>query len=719
MVAGARAVSWGARGARGRESRCTRGTELSARRTLDLHRAAAIIFALVGILPLLLFLFFLWHFDLLVRTEAQAALLLALLVALLGYWVFHRMVGSISSLVRSLDVTTPVERAVRAPAERGAGAPAAAGVVTGLGSVAEIGEMANAFGRMLDDLRASTERLEDLVFKLGTLNEMVEMAAKIPRIQDLLADVLERTMRAVHARIGSIMLLDRDRQTLKVVVARGLPDAVLGGPEVRVGEGVAGKAVQLGEPVLVEDIESDARFAKVNDPKYGGGSFICMPLRVADRIIGVVNLAKKESAGAPSLTPPFSRTDLQFLNTLMTYTAYAVDNARLLEEAQVAARKLNEVVEDQKLRLTLAQQQMIQAAKLSALGELVAGVSHELNNPLAVLQGNLEIIADEAPPALRPHLLTMQKSIDRAGRIVQGLLTFGRKRPLQRQRVSLPRLLEQVLEVSAADLRLAGVVVQTEVAPDLPDIWADEHQLQQVFLNLITNAKQAMADVAGVRAVRVSMRPIAADRVSLVVEDTGPGISPDLIPSIFDPFVTTKGVRGTGLGLSISYGIVREHGGHIGVESRPGAGARFTIDLPVGAAAPEASAPAAPPARTYEGACVLVAEDDESVSEILRAHLEHAGYRTLNAASGEEALGRLDERVQLVIADYHLAGLDGLAFYREAVKRVPSLRRRFMFVTAGALPEEARRAVDEGRSRLLQKPFTRQQLLDGVREALT
>src|SRR5262245_2906952 len=502
---------------------------------LDLRRAAAIIFALVGVLPLLLFVFFVWHFDLAGHTEAQMGLFLALAVAVLGYTVFHRMVAGISSLARAVDVAAVDATGNRAASDHGA--------VAGLGPVSEIGEMANAFNRMLADLRASTERLEDLVFKLGTLNEMVEMAAKIPRIHDLLADVLERTMRAVHARIGSIMLLDRDRQTLKVVAARGHSSEVLGGPEVRVVEGVSGKAVQLGEPVLVEDIETDPRFGKANDPKYGGGSFICMPLRVSDRIIGVVNLAMKQSGGGASLTPPFSRTDLQFLNTLMTYTAYAVDNARLLEEAQEAARKLNEVVEDRQPRLTLAQQQMVQAAKLSALGEIVAGVSHELNNPLAVLQGSLELCSDEAPPALQPHLAVMQRSIDRAGRIVQGLLTFGRKRPLQRQRVNLRRLLEQVLDVSAADLRLARVTVETEVAPDVADIWADDHQLQQVLLNLVTNAKQALADIVGERTLRVSIRALDGERVTIVVEDNGPGIAPELVPTIFDPFVSTKGVR--------------------------------------------------------------------------------------------------------------------------------------------------------------------------------
>jgi signal transduction histidine kinase/CheY-like chemotaxis protein/HAMP domain-containing protein len=660
------------------------------------------------VLPLLLFLFFVWHFELIVRPEAQLGLLAAVVIALLGYTVFLRMVGRISALAQVLDAAAPAVRTREGAAN--------SGFVAGLGPVAEIGEMAHAFSRMLEDLRASTERLEDLVFKLGTLNEMVEMVAKIPRIQDLLGDVLERTMRAVHARIGSIMLLDRDRQTLKVVAARGLPDEALGTSEVRVGEGIAGRAVQLGEPVLVEDIEADPRFGKPNDPKYGGGSFICMPLRVADRIIGVINLAKKESAGA-GVTPPFSRSDLQFLNTLMTYTAYAVDNARLLEEAQTAARKLNEVVEDQQLRLTLAQQQVLQAAKLSALGELVTGVSHELNNPLAVLQGSLEILADEAPANVQPRLRIMQNAIDRATRIVQGLLTFGRRRPLQRQRVNLRRLLEQVLEVSAVDLRLARVTVETDVALDLPEVWADDHQLQQVLLNLITNAKQALADVVGERRIRISIHPAGGDRVSLVVEDTGPGIPPDLLSTIFDPFVTTKGVRGTGLGLSISYGIVREHGGQITVDSRPGAGARFTVELPIGTVATDPQ-PAAAPSSPPKGALVLVAEDDDAVREILQGHLEHAGYRTVSAVSAEDALAHLDASIEAVVADFHLPGLDGLALYREAVSRVPSLADRFVFVSAGALPESARHAVDGDRARLLHKPFTRQQLLDAMTKVL-
>ena len=206
--------------------------------------------------------------------------------------------------------------------------------------------------------------------------------------------------------------------------------------------------------------------------------------------------------------------------------------------------------------------------------------------------------------------------------------------------------------------------------------------------------------------------------MSIGVEDNGPGIAPELVPTIFDPFVSTKGVRGTGLGLSISYGIVREHGGHIAVQSRLGSGARFTIDLPVGALEPELPAPSPVPAPGLSGALILLAEDDESLREILRGRLEQEGYRTRSAASAEEALGKLNGEVQMVISDLHLPGVDGLVFYREAVSRVPVLKRRFLFITAGAIPEAERRALDLDQGRVLQKPFTRQQLLEAVREAL-
>ncbi|MBI4254483.1 MAG: GAF domain-containing protein, partial [Candidatus Rokubacteria bacterium] len=310
-----------------------------ASRPQSLRQAAATIFAISAILPLLLLLFYLWRFELIWQTEMQIGLFLALVVAVLGFLVFRRMVDRITSLAHALAAPDPALLATT-PGLKEPG-------VSGLGQVSEISEIAGAFGKLLDDLRASTERLEDFVFKLGTLNEMVDLAARIPQIKDLLDLVLERSMKVVHATIGSIMLLDPERQVLRLVVARGLPDTAPLGTEVKVGEGVAGRVVQLGEPVLVEDIATDARFARTSDPRYGRGSFIGMPVRIGDRIIGVINLSRKQgTSDALDDQPSFSARDLQFLSTLMGYAGYAVDNARLIEEMNQTAEQLKELVRE-------------------------------------------------------------------------------------------------------------------------------------------------------------------------------------------------------------------------------------------------------------------------------------------------------------------------------------------------------------------------------------
>src|SRR6266850_2381962 len=192
-------------------------------KAMSLREAAAVIFVLVAVLPLMLFVAFLSVSDLISKTEAQFAAFMAVIIACLGYVVFRRLMDQIARLAREVNLPIlpdePLPDATRP------------GRVPALGQVAEIGQLAGAFHQMLEDLRASTQRLEDLVFKLGTLNELVEMSTRIPRIQDL--------------------------------------------AEVRLGEGVAGKVAELGDAVIVDDIEKDARFAKTNNPKYGTGSFIC------------------------------------------------------------------------------------------------------------------------------------------------------------------------------------------------------------------------------------------------------------------------------------------------------------------------------------------------------------------------------------------------------------------------------------------------------------
>src|SRR5439155_20561167 len=193
------------------------------------------------------------------------------------------------------------------------------------------------------------------------------------------------------------------------------------------------------------------------------------------------------------------------------------------------------------------------------------------------------ILEQQAPDGLKEYAQMIREATDAARHIVRGLLTFGRQMTLERRHVMLDDLIEKVLALTSADLRIESVKVDRDMEPGLPPVWADGNQLQQVLVNLVTNAKQAMAEVPeGQRRLMVVTRALGTDRVRISLEDTGPGIPAEVLPKIFDPFVTTKGSAGTGLGLSISYGITREHGGHITADSRPGHGATFTIDLPVG-----------------------------------------------------------------------------------------------------------------------------------------
>ena len=395
-------------------------------------------------------------------------------------------------------------------------------------------------------------------------------------------------MRAVSASIGSIMLFDRERQVLRVAVGRGLEmEPSRAQVEVKVGEGIAGKVVELGEAVLVEDIEKDPRFAKINDPKYGGGSFICVPLRVGDRIVGVVNLAKKEQTPGGG-TQPFTPTDLQFLNALMTYTAYAVDNARLFQEAREAAQRLQEVVEDQKLRLTLAQQQMLETAKLSALGELVAGVAHELNSPLTVLVGTTDLLEETAPPELQCHVELMKDALVSARSVVRGLLTFGRRTPLEKTHVSPAELVDKVLALTAA-LRVADIKVEKNVDPDVPRVWADGNQPSRCWStsSRTPSTPWRISPASGASASRC----VAAGQTTSACawRTRVRAFPPELSPRSSIPYAHHQERRQRPRPQHLLRHHQRAYGGRIRVESPEGRGAAFTIELPIETTAPPVS----------------------------------------------------------------------------------------------------------------------------------
>jgi nitrogen-specific signal transduction histidine kinase len=371
--------------------------------------------------------------------------------------------------------------------------------------------------------------------------------------------------------------------------------------------------------------------------------------------------------------------------------------------------------------------QLLQAEKMAALGQTISGVAHELNNPLATILSWAERLSqrESLDEPVRRGLETILGESERAARIVRNLLTFARKRQTTRAMVDLNQVIRETLALRAYEQRVSNITVIDALAAGLPQVFADGYQIQQVLLNLVINAEQAMLSANG-RGILVVRTWHDADQESVILEinDDGPGIPDELQPKIFDPFFTTKEVgQGTGLGLTVAYAIVQEHGGRIRLESRPNAGASFYVEVPVSGG----KLPPAPLARkSYEagsegvaGASILVVEDEAALASAVTDALRDAGYIVEHAADGEEALARIKAQAfDGVICDLKMPRLDGKAFFRTLSAGSPGLAKRVVFVTGDVAANEAESFLDQSGCRWLAKPFRLVELLRVLREVL-
>jgi PAS domain S-box-containing protein len=353
---------------------------------------------------------------------------------------------------------------------------------------------------------------------------------------------------------------------------------------------------------------------------------------------------------------------------------------------------------------------LYQSEKLSALGSLLAGVAHELNNPLSVVVGHAQLLKETAgDQRIVERATKIGNAADRCSRIVKSFLAMARQRPPERRAVDLRDIVQATLDVTAYSLRTANIEVRMELDPAVPPVWGDSDQLNQVVTNIIVNAQQAMMEVATSRVLTIrDVYDAAAGKVTLTIADTGPGIPEEIQSRIFEPFFTTKDIgEGTGVGLAVSHRIVELHEGRIRVDSALGKGTIFTVTLPVSTAAAVQAPRAAVPDSAGPAASILIIDDEPEVAQMLADILAAQGHRVVTAGSGQKALRLIEgERFDVILSDVRMPELDGPSLYATLERTEPGLLKRTAFVSGDTLSPSARVFLQRVQRPFIEKPFT-------------
>jgi signal transduction histidine kinase/CheY-like chemotaxis protein len=564
-------------------------------------------------------------------------------------------------------------------------------------------------------------RLEALAQVTLALSQQLDPDRLLQQITDALA-----TLTGAH----NVVLWEVDRAAGVLTRRAWTTDLSIGAMELptslTMAQGGTGWIARHREPLFVEDIATDERIMAAQWALSRDLVAFCgVPVAAGEELLGVLTLNLKRGGlpqgGDRTLLPSFAAQAAVAMRNARLFA----DNTRLYEEARQRLRELQDT-----------QAQLLQAGKLSAVGQLVSGVAHELNNPLSVVIGYGQLLLSRGVPddARRPIEAIVAQGA-RMAKIIQSLLLFARQRKPERRPVDMGDVVRQILTLRETQLTVSGIRVETDFAADVTRAEGDSHQLQQVVLNLILNAEQAIlgSGVGGRRTgdhirITTSARQMGdATWAIMQVADNGSGIAPAVLPRVFEPFFTTKKVGdGAGLGLSVSYGIVEQHGGRLSVESEPGRTV-FTLELPAAAAGEPAPDTAAETIRASErarargrGRRVLVVDDEPAIVEMVTTVLDDQGWRVDVASGGRAALERLQQtHYDLVLSDVRMPEGDGADFYRAAVAQQKELARRFLFMTGDTANEAAWRVLQATRAPVLSKPFTPQALLHAVEQVGT
>lgn len=537
-------------------------------------------------------------------------------------------------------------------------------------AAADVEAKRRLIAREVESARAATERADEAYTETVALDGVSETLSGFTQPRDILNKVVEIARGILWWDYCLILLWDDQTQTYYCSEVSGFE---------------AGRAGKLRGLRLRPDDEPDlewvrrlghcAVIAPRDAARLGAGESLTLltaPLYCDAEFFGVLQFAR--TGGQQG----FTTNDLRLADRLVARTTTALRRARHLKEQQEAER-------------------------LAAAGELAAGVAHEVNNALAGIQGQVRAVAEVDDPArLRAALATVDAQTHRIAAIIREVLGFGRPQQPSREAVDVRALVAETVRLMNHDFERNAVVVEQHFPPRLRAVRADPQQIQQVLVNLFTNALHAMQPGGGTLAVSAHE---GQNVVYIDVRDTGPGVPEEIIDRIFDPFFSTK-KTGTGLGLSVSFNIVRAHGGDLTVDSAPGHGATFTLRLPI-----------QPEGKAHALRSALLVDDEPAVAASIEEMLVREGLRVERAATGGEALAAVRSgSFDVVFLDVKLPDITGPEVYARLLEERPEVARRVVFVTGGLWRFDRRGFREKLPPQpLLAKPCTSEQIREALR----
>jgi signal transduction histidine kinase len=531
------------------------------------------------------------------------------------------------------------------------------------------------------------------------IREVLTAIRQRKRVEEILEMVLSYCSELANAAHGSIVTIDHNAQKLIITSVRG-DDWTLEKQmcQLGLGEGLTGHVALTGKPYLCPDTRIDPNYFPLFDNVR---CELIVPIIVEERVWGLINLDGLVSEA-------FDDSTLSTVALLAELAAFAI-----------------------KLRLDLTEQErlqrhLIQSEKLASLGETIAGIAHEINNPLTSILSNAQLLAlRRGGPADEASINSIVLEAKRTADLVKNLLAFSRKESKKREVIGVNELIKQAVNLKRYQLKVNNIQLIAEPCEVSYPVLVTAQQMQQVLLNLLNNAEQAIAktDHSGIIRVEGGRR---GETVFITVTDNGVGIPAHVLPFIFDPFFTTKNLgEGTGLGLSIAHTLIENHGGTISAKSEPG-NTVFTIELPM-ARSPKMPSETRetqplsvrPASKTKRPGRVLVVDDETAIVDAICEFLDLQNIITDKANDGEEALKLLSKnRYSAIVSDIRMPGVDGPELYERAVAQDPAYKSRFLFMSGDLVRDSTQGFVSSLNCPCLAKPFALQVLYQNLEPLL-